>query len=271
LENDILVIDSLTGHFDSGAGSVRVLQDVNFSLARGTITGLVGETGSGKSLTAHLVLRIQPQAFVRDEGRIMFEGEDIFGMNEIALRQMRGSRISIVFQDARGALNPVFPVGRQLADVCRLHRDVSRRDAKNIVVDALRRVHIPEPERRAGQYPHQFSGGMAQRVMIAMALICEPEVLILDEPTTGLDVTTQAAILDLIAELTAEVGLTTLLITHDLGVVAETCQNVVVMQEGRVRELGTSQEIFTAPKDNYTRRLLAASRLVAEDDMAESA
>jgi ABC-type dipeptide/oligopeptide/nickel transport system ATPase component len=179
------------------------------------------------------------------------------------MRGIRGRRIAMVFQDARSALNPVFSVGRQLADVHRLHHGGSDARGMEAAIDALRRVAIPEPARRARQYPHEFSGGMAQRAMIAMAaLICRPELLILDEPTTGLDVTTQAEIMELLAGLARAEGLTTCLITHDLGVVAESCDHVVVMHAGRVVETATTETIFTAPREAYTQRLLAASQLV---------
>jgi len=269
----MLSVDALSGAFRSPNGPVEVLHEVSFELNRGSVTGIVGETGSGKSLTSHLMLQIQPKSFMRTNGTICFEGRDVFTMNDAELRAMRGAQIGIVFQDARAALNPVFSIGTQLADVCRLHRKVSRAEARAIAIDALSRVEIPEPARRARQYPHQFSGGMAQRAMIAMALICEPKLLILDEPTTGLDVTTQAAILDLIRALTKESGLTTCLITHDLGVVAELCEDIVVLHDGRVREVGSCEQIFTNPVDSYTRRLLDASKLVLRDEhstMAEA-
>jgi ABC-type dipeptide/oligopeptide/nickel transport system ATPase component len=179
------------------------------------------------------------------------------------MRSLRGAEISMVFQDARAALNPVFTVGRQLADVYQLQHGGGRSAAMKQAIEALRRVSIPEPERRARQYPHEFSGGMAQRAMIAMAaLTCRPSLLILDEPTTGLDVTIQSDIMELIVELTRQRGLTTCLITHDLGVVVETCDEVVVMNAGRVVETGSTEAIFTAPAEAYTRRLLAASQLV---------
>jgi ABC-type dipeptide/oligopeptide/nickel transport system ATPase component len=192
----------------------------------------------------------------------MFKGADLMTLPERPMREVRGRQISMVFQDARAALNPVFTVGQQLADVYRLHNGGNRSAAMKKAIEALARVYIPEPERRARQYPHEFSGGMAQRVMIAMAaLVCQPEVLILDEPTTGLDVTIQSEIMDLIVDLGKSRGLTVCLITHDLGVVAETCENVVVMSAGRVVETGSAESIFTAPRHEYTRRLLASSQL----------
>ena len=227
------------------------------------MTAVVGETGSGKSLVALSMLGIQPAAFVRTGGRMLYRGTDLFGLTEREMRSLRGAEISMVFQDARAALNPVFSVGRQLADVYQLQHGGGRAAAMKKAIEALGRVSIPEPERRARQYPHEFSGGMAQRAMIAMAaLTCRPSLLILDEPTTGLDVTIQSDIMELIVDLSRQRGLTTCLITHDLGVVAETCDEVVVMNAGRVVETGSTEAIFTRPQDAYTRRLLAASQLV---------
>ena len=262
----ILEIVNYSGAFRSRTGELSpVLHDVSYSLKPGAITAVVGETGSGKSLVALSVLRLQPATFVRQSGEIRFKGVNLLELDDAALRKVRGARISMVFQDARAALNPVFTVGTQLADVYRLHHGGSQKRARDKAIDALRRVYIPEPERRANQYPHEFSGGMAQRVMIAMAaLVCEPELLILDEPTTGLDVTTQAEIMDLILDLARSNGLTVCLITHDLGVVAETCEQVVVMNAGRVVETGSVEAIFTAPRHEYTRKLLAASLLTEE-------
>jgi ABC-type glutathione transport system ATPase component len=257
----ILEIDNYGGYFSTSPDHAPVLKGVTYSLARGAMTAIVGETGSGKSLTALSVLRIQPASFVRTSGRILFDGQDMAEVDEQTLRGIRGARISMVFQDARVALNPVFTVGRQIADVCRLHQGLSRKDAAHAAIEALQRVHIPDPERRVRQYPHEFSGGMAQRVMIAMALVCQPELLILDEPTTGLDVTIQAEIMALVTELCRESDLTTCLITHDLGVVAETCDYAVVMRRGEVLETGTCEQVLTAPRHEYTQRLLAASRL----------
>ncbi|MCE0764549.1 ABC transporter ATP-binding protein [Pseudonocardia kujensis] len=260
----ILTVDGYSGGFGRGEDYRPVLHEVSFTVARGELTAVVGETGSGKSLTAMSILGIQPPAFVRTGGRMEFAGRDLLGCGDQEMRTVRGRRISMVFQDARAALNPVFPVGTQLADVAKRHHGMSRALAREAAVEALRSVRIPEPGRRARQYPHEFSGGMAQRVMIAMALLCEPELLILDEPTTGLDVTIQAEIMDLITELGRSRGLSTLLITHDLGVVAETAQHVVVMRQGRVVETGTTAGLFLTPTDSYTRTLLAASRLEAK-------
>ncbi|WP_158292154.1 ABC transporter ATP-binding protein [Paracraurococcus ruber] len=261
----LLRVDGLGGAFRRRDGGLTpVLHDVSFALQPGCITAVVGETGSGKSLTALTILGLQPSAFVRRSGRILFAGQDLLALPPSAMRAVRGRRISMVFQDARAALNPVFSVGAQLADVHRLQHGGSARAAWDAAVEALRRVRIPEAERRARQYPHEFSGGMAQRAMIAMAaLVCTPALLILDEPTTGLDVTIQSDIMELIVELCRDRGLTACLITHDLGVVAESCEEVVVMNAGRVVETGTTEAIFTRPQQPYTRRLLAASRLDA--------
>lgn len=260
----LLEVEAFSGAFRAETGDlVPVLHGVTYRLETGLMTAVVGESGSGKSLTALSILGIQPPAFERTGGRILFRGADLCGLDERAMRRVRGAEISMVFQDARAALNPVFTVGRQLADVWQLQHGGSRKAAMGQAIEALRRVSIPEPERRARQYPHEYSGGMAQRAMIAMAaLICEPALLILDEPTTGLDVTIQSDIMELIVELSRTRGLTTCLITHDLGVVAETCQNVVVMNAGRVVESGTAEAIFTRPRDAYTQRLLASSQLV---------
>jgi ABC-type dipeptide/oligopeptide/nickel transport system ATPase component len=258
----ILVSDGLTGGFAAGGGYVEILHDVSFAVRRHTMTAIVGETGSGKSITALCALGIQPPNFVKRSGRMEFDGLDLFSASPAALREIRGNRVSMVFQDARAALNPVISVGRQLSDVCRLHRKVSRKEADALAVDGLRRVQIPEAERRARQFGHELSGGMAQRVMIAMAMLCEPDLLIMDEPTTGLDVTTQAEIMALIGRLQADTGMSVLLITHDLGVVASSCDEVIVMNAGRVVETATCEQLFTAPTQDYTRALLDASLLV---------
>ncbi|MGD9957359.1 MAG: ABC transporter ATP-binding protein [Candidatus Nanopelagicales bacterium] len=255
----VLRVTGLTGGF--GGQSGPTLHDVTFDVQPNRITAVVGETGSGKSLTALAALRIAPRSFQVLGGTIEFDGMDLLTVSEARLRTVRGRRIGMVFQDARTALNPVFTVGQQIADVVRVHFGVSRKAARERTLEVLDRVRIRDPERRAGQYPHQFSGGMAQRAMIAMALVCEPELMILDEPTTGLDVTIQAGIMDLILDL-ADSGMTALLITHDLGVVAETCEDVVVMRHGKVVETATAKELFTAAKHPYTQQLLAASRAV---------
>jgi ABC-type glutathione transport system ATPase component len=257
----ILRLEDVTGGFGRGDGYTQVLNGVSFTARPGVMTAIVGETGSGKSLTALTTLGITPPSFRRTAGHAWFGGRDLFTLTEPELRRLRGREISMVFQDARAALNPVFTVGHQLRDVARAHRKLSAKEAGAEVEAMLERVRIPEPRHRMRQYPHEFSGGMAQRVMLAMALICQPRLLLLDEPTTGLDVTIQADVIELIVELVSASGLSACLITHDLGLVAESCQDVVVMRQGRVREAGTARDIFTSPQDPYTIELINASRL----------
>ncbi len=259
---DILAISDLSGGFLTPSGAYTpVLDGVTFGVPRGTMTAIVGETGSGKSLTMLSVLGLTPRTFRRSGGTVTFEGRPLASDDETVMRAVRGSRIAIVFQNSRAALNPVFTVGTQLADVCRLHRGVSKKEARSLAQDLLASVYVSEPGRRLHQYPHELSGGTAQRVQIALALACQPTLLVLDEPTTGLDVTIQADILDLIVEVARERAMTTCLITHDLGVVAQTCDHVVVMRSGRVREVGTTEQVMTAPADPYTAELLSSSRI----------
>jgi ABC-type dipeptide/oligopeptide/nickel transport system ATPase component len=262
----VLEVKDLAGYFLSDGGPKPVLLGASYRIERNAMNAIVGETGSGKSLTSLMVLGLQPPTFVRTSGEILFEGQDLLMLSAMQMRAIRGGRIAMVFQDARAALNPVFSVGTQLIDVFRLHHPgTSKPEARARAIEALRQVHIPEPERRMKQYAHEFSGGMAQRAMIAMALLCEPELLILDEPTTGLDVSIQAEIMSLIVELGRCGSLTTCLITHDLGVVAETCDFVTVMNAGQVVEAGTVEQILTDPQDPYTQRLLDASRLKVDN------
>lgn len=259
----MLAITGLCGGFVTpGGGLTPVLDDVQIEVARGTTTAIVGETGSGKSLTMLSVLGLTPRTFRRTAGSIRFQGSELPHQDESAMTKLRGSGIAMVFQNSKSALNPVFTIGTQLADVYRLHHALSKQEARARAQEILGRVYVSEPERRLNQYPHELSGGTAQRVQIALALACEPTLLILDEPTTGLDVTIQADILDLIVELCNERDMTTCLITHDLGVVAQTCEHVVVMRHGRVLETGTAQQILTAPTHGYTAELLESSRLI---------
>jgi len=271
---EILRVEHLSGAFRLPRGGTRpVLDDVSFTVRRGAMTAIVGETGSGKTLTALAALGLAPPGFVRAGGAIRFHGAgaepvDLAAFGEHEFRAVRGGRIAMVFQDSRGALNPVFTIGSQLRDVMRLAARaggarLGRAEAARRSEELLAQVGVPEPARRMRQYPHELSGGTAQRVQLALALARQPELLILDEPTTGLDVTIQADILELIVDLARERGMTTLMITHDLGVVAETCDDVVVMYAGRVRETGTCEQILTAPRDDYTRNLIAASRAEA--------
>ena len=258
----LVEIHELAGYFRTYGGDLHALNHVDLALKEGKITGLVGETGSGKSMTAMAILRLLPKSFVLTSGAIRFRDTDLLKLSEEEMRRVRGNRVSMVFQDARAALNPVFTVGEQLERVARTHAAISAREARERVIDLLARVQIPDPARRARQYAHEFSGGMAQRVMIAMALIHSPELLILDEPTTGLDVTIQAEITDLVRQLVYGSGLTALLITHDLGVVAEVCDLVAVMYAGKIMEYGTAEQVFTRPAHPYTRELLRATLAV---------
>jgi ABC-type glutathione transport system ATPase component len=257
----VLEVDGLAGGFEHHGTLNSVLKGISFSLPRGRMSAIVGETGSGKSLTALAIMGLSPRGFIRTGGSISYEGRDLSDLPEPEYRAMRGSAFSMVFQDARAALNPVFTIGYQLAATCRLHTGVDRRSARRRAEGMLTEVRIPDAGDRMSQYPHHFSGGMAQRVALALALICEPKLLLLDEPTTGLDVTIQADIMDLIAELSAARSLTTCLITHDLGLVAQYCDHVVVMRDGKVCEESAAQPLFESPAHPYTRRLLRASAL----------
>jgi ABC-type glutathione transport system ATPase component len=257
---NLVTVTGFAGGFRTGAGFKPVLHDVSFGLSEGRMTAIVGETGSGKTIMALSMMGLAASTFVKTGGSIEYGGEDISTFSDRAYRRIRGGEFAMVFQDARAALNPVLTVGKQLIDACRAHRRVSVAQARQIAEEMLRKVRVPEPAQRMRQFPHEFSGGMAQRVMLALALICEPKLLILDEPTTGLDVTIQADIMELIVALVRSGGMTACLITHDLGVVAETCDDVVVMFHGYVKETGTVAEVLTQPKDNYTEQLLRSSR-----------
>ncbi|MGC5249514.1 ABC transporter ATP-binding protein [Gordonia sp. DT219] len=256
----LLQVQGFSGGFETGAGFTPILDDVNFALKSSVMTAIVGETGSGKSVMALSMLGLTPSTFKRTSGRVLFDGTDLSTLDERAYRSIRGNDIGMVFQDARAALNPVISIGSQLIDACRAHSDVSKKEARERAEDMLRSVRVPEPGQRMRQFAYEFSGGMAQRVMLALALICEPKLLILDEPTTGLDVTIQADIMELVVDQTRSRGMTACLITHDLGVVAETCENVVVMYRGEVRETGNCAQVLSDPQDAYTQKLLRSSR-----------
>jgi ABC-type dipeptide/oligopeptide/nickel transport system ATPase component len=263
MRNDaqILVrVRDYAGGFTSRSGFTPVLDRVSFDLRASAITAVVGETGSGKSLMALSIMGLAPSTFVRTTGSIEFDDVDITQFDDRSYRRIRGGELAMVFQDARAALNPVVSVGTQLIDACRAHRKVAKAEARDIAVEMLRNVKVPEPKQRMRQFPHEFSGGMAQRVMLALALICEPKLLILDEPTTGLDVTIQADIMEMIVDLVLSRGMTACLITHDLGVVAETCDDIVVMHHGTVRETGPVRRVLAHPADSYTQQLLRSSR-----------
>jgi oligopeptide/dipeptide ABC transporter ATP-binding protein len=252
----VLSVRGLTTSFDGARGYVRAIEDVSFDVPRGGSLGIVGESGCGKSVTSLSVLRLLPEGARIEKGQVLFHDRDLTKVSDRELRGVRGAKIAMIFQEPMTSLNPVYTVGSQIVEAIRLHRDVSRRDARTRAVELLKTVGIPDPAARVDAYPHQLSGGMRQRVMIAMALSCEPEVLIADEPTTALDVTIQAQILDLLRRLSRERGMSVILITHDLGVVAEFVDRVVVMYAGRVVESSAVADLFAKPLHPYTRGLL---------------
>jgi peptide/nickel transport system ATP-binding protein len=255
---DLLTLEDLTVHFDTDEGVVQAVDGAALTIAPGEVVGLVGESGSGKSVTALAILRLlRPPARVVS-GRIRFDGRELFALSEEEMRSVRGSHISMVFQSPRTSLNPVLPVGRQIERLLVLHGGVAPGQARERAVAMLREAGIAEPDRRAGQYAHQLSGGMCQRVMIAMALATNPRLLIADEPTTGLDVSIAAQILELLRDLGRRTGAAILLITHDLGVVARLCDRVVVMHAGQTVEWATVRRLFHTPAHPYTRALIRA-------------
>ncbi len=256
--SDILLdVQELVTAFDTEAGRVRAVDRVSFQVRRGHTLGIVGESGCGKSVTALSIIRLLPQPMGQVlGGRVMFEGRDLLQASEEDIHAIRGARIGMIFQEPMTALNPVHRIGKQLSEVFLLHQEITPRKALEKSIEILAKVGIPSPEVRVGEYPHQLSGGMRQRVMIAMALACKPALVIADEPTTALDVTIQAQILELMKALQEEMGMSILLITHDLGVIAETCEDVVVMYAGRVAESGGIHDIFERPRHPYTRGLL---------------
>ncbi len=252
----LLEVRNLQTHFPTRAGLVRAVDGVSFYVDRGELLGLVGESGCGKSITALSIMRLIAPPGKIVGGEIDFAGEELLKASEERMREIRGDDIAMIFQDPMTSLNPVYTVGEQIAEAVRLHRKLSREEARRATVDAMREVAIPDPARRVDDYPHQLSGGMRQRVMIAMALACDPKLLIADEPTTALDVTIQAQILELLNELRRTRELAVLLITHDLGVVAETADRVAVMYTGRIVEESPVDELFARPKHPYTEGLL---------------
>jgi oligopeptide/dipeptide ABC transporter ATP-binding protein len=258
--NEVLLqIDKLETQFFTEAGVVRAVDGVTLSVHKGETLGIVGESGCGKSVTALSVLRLIPDPPGKIVGgTIVLNGQNLLKLPENEMRKVRGAQISMIFQEPMTSLNPVFTVGDQIAEGIRLHQGLSKRESWNKAIEMLRLVRIPDAERRVKEYPHQMSGGMRQRVMIAMALSCNPQLLIADEPTTALDVTIQAQILDLLNKLKAELGMAVMLITHDLGVVADTAARVVVMYAGRVVEEAPVLELFTNPKHPYTQGLLTS-------------
>ncbi|NOY54156.1 MAG: ABC transporter ATP-binding protein [Deltaproteobacteria bacterium] len=261
----ILQIKNLTVHFHTDSGVVHAVNGVGFSLAKGEVLGVVGESGCGKSVTALSILRllsVPPAQIV--SGKILFEGQDLLELEPERMRSIRGNRISMIFQEPMTSLNPVFTIGNQIAEAVILHQGVNKGEARARTLDLLRRVRIPSPEQRIDEYPHQFSGGMRQRVMIAMALSCHPSILIADEPTTALDVTIQAQILDLMNQIRRESEMSILLITHDLGVVAEMADRVFVMYAGEIMESARTSDLFRRPGHPYTIGLLESIPRIGE-------
>ena len=255
----VLDVKGLRTVFFTNSGLFRAVDDVSFSVGRGETLAIVGESGCGKSVTALSIMRLVPDPPGRIvSGSVMLEGIDLLGLDEAEMRAVRGNRISMIFQEPMTCLNPVMRIGDQITEAVRLHRTMSRKQAWSTAVDMLRLVRIPVPERRAQEYPHQLSGGMRQRAMIAMALACRPALLIADEPTTALDVTIQAQILALVLELQRELGMGLILITHDLGVVAQTARRVIVMYAGKKVEEADVNALFANPKHPYTRGLMAS-------------
>ena len=252
----LLSVQDLHTSFFTDAGEVQAVNGVNFNLDRGEILGIVGESGSGKSVTAYSIMQILADTGRIVSGKILYKGEDLSTWNDKQMQNFRGKACSIIFQDPMTSLNPVFTIGNQMKEAVVLHTDKRGKVADDRVVELLELVGINEPQKRVKQYPFELSGGMRQRVMIAMALACEPDILIADEPTTALDVTIQAQILELIQELQKKMGMAVILVTHDLGVIADMCDNIVVMYGGRICERGTAREIFYNPRHEYTRGLL---------------
>lgn len=255
-ENPLLSVRNLYTQFDTDEDKVRAADGVSFEIEEGEILGLVGESGCGKSATSRSLMNLIQSPGRVVEGEVLLHGEDLLRKSKEELRKIRGNDVSMIFQEPRSALNPVFDVGWQVGEPLRVHEDLSKAASRSRAVELMHRIGIPSAEERIDDYPHQFSGGMCQRAMIAMALACQPDLLIADEPTTGLDVTIQAQILDLIQELNTEMGMAVLLITHDLGVVAELCDRVAVMYAGRIVEYADVEDVFTDPRHPYTAGLV---------------
>ncbi|MCR3922001.1 MAG: ABC transporter ATP-binding protein [Firmicutes bacterium] len=256
MSQNLVDIKNLKLSFFTAAGEVKALNDVSIQMKQGDVLGIVGESGSGKSVTAYSLMGLVPHPGKIIGGSIAFDGHYINEMSEKELRILRGNKLSIIFQDPMTSLNPVYTIGNQIEEVILLHATKSKKIASKRALDLLNLVGINEPRRRLKQYPHELSGGMRQRVMIAIALACEPKLLIADEPTTALDVTIQAQILELMGELRKKIGMSIIMITHDLGVVANMCEKIAVMYAGKIVEYGTADEIFYNPKHEYTKGLL---------------
>jgi len=253
---NILEVRNLQTSFKTEAGEIKAVDGVSFDVPKGKTIGIVGESGSGKSITSLTVMRLLAKNGYIKGGEILYKGKDLTKLTDKEMRDIRGNQISMIFQEPMTSLNPVFTVGQQISETIRIHKKVSKKEALNLSIEMLKLVGIPSPEKRIKQYPFELSGGMRQRVMIAMALACDPEILIADEPTTALDVTIQAQILELIRDLQNRLGMSVIMITHDLGVVAETCDYVAVMYAGQVVEYADVRTLFKNPKHPYTLGLL---------------
>ena len=253
MSDSILSVKELRTSFSTDNGEVMAVNGISFDLDRGKILGIVGESGSGKSVTAYSIMRILESNGGIKGGHVFYKGDDITKFSEKQMREFRGKCCSIIFQDPMTSLNPVFTVGNQLKEAIELHTDRKGKAAEERAVEMLTLVGVNEPEKRVKQYPYELSGGMRQRVMIAMALACEPDILIADEPTTALDVTIQAQILELMQDLQKKLGMAIIIVTHDLGVIADMCDEIIVMYGGRVCERGTAEDIFYRPHHEYTK------------------
>ncbi|MFV0309784.1 MAG: ABC transporter ATP-binding protein [Desertimonas sp.] len=264
----MLSVEDLAVYFDTPTGEVQAVHDVAFTIGEGETVGMVGESGSGKSVTALAIMRLLQSPPARITGSVVMDGRDLLALSESEMRGIRGREIGMIFQEPMTALDPLFTVGSQISETLRAHQNISRRAARRRSIEALDQVGIPSPARRVDEYPHQLSGGMRQRVMIAMALVCRPRLLIADEPTTAVDVTIQAQILELLRELNEEHGTAILMITHDLGVVAESCRRVITMYAGEEVETGTTDEVLEFPRHPYTAALLQAIPRVETRGMA---
>ena len=261
----LLEVKDLHTSFFTPAGEVKAVNGVSFNLERGKVLGIVGESGSGKSVTAYSIMQILEKTGKIVSGSIKLDGQELVGIHENGMKEVRGNKISIIFQDPMTSLNPTYTIGHQLMEAILLHTPRNKQQANDRAVEMLRLVNVNEPEKRMKQYPFEFSGGMRQRVMIAMALACEPDILIADEPTTALDVTIQAQILELMQQLQKELGMAIIMITHDLGVVAQMCDEVIVMYAGSICEQGSADEIFYNPKHEYTKGLMRSIPTVDSD------
>jgi peptide/nickel transport system ATP-binding protein len=255
---DLLDIQGLSTHFFTRTGVIKAVDNLSLRLQKGCVLGLVGESGCGKTVTALSILNLVPYPGKIVTGKILFEGRDLLALSTDEMRAIRGARISMIFQEPMTALNPVFTVGNQIAEVLTAHRKISSKKALDAAVELLQSVGIPSPEKRVDEYPHQLSGGMRQRVMIAMAIACKPSLILADEPTTALDVTIQAHILQLLATIQKEMGMAMILVTHDLGLIAERAHEVAVMYAGRIVEQADTRELFANPQHPYTRGLMAS-------------